>query len=230
MSKGMIETLLVRLAEMKVECEKIGLTATSDAISGALRSWENYHSERTLMMLCSPLTACLANELKRRVCFILPSSSQGLYENPRKGWEKAIERFPQITDNVDEMARCFALSRYPGAVFHSLLIAEAGCIELGKYIGVTDPVKGWDATSKRLAELVKNGRNALPDGMSFSVVEQINQTVQSMKQAWRNKVNHEAGRLVVLDPLFTSAIAEEIITTVRGFMRRLAVGLPKEAL
>jgi hypothetical protein len=222
-----ITTLLETLRAMHHQCVDLGLTLSSTQIERMAELWESKHNTAVLQRQCAELVQRIQDEFRERVVLMLPSTVQVQYENPRKGWGEAISKFPQITDNVDEMARCFALSRYPGAVFHSLLIAEAGLIELGDYLGVTDPVKGWDATSRRLAELVRNGRSALPPGMSFPFVEQVNQTVQAMKQAWRNKVSHEVGRLIVLDPLFTSSIAEEIIIATRGFMRRLATSAPK---
>lgn len=48
------------------------------------------------------------------------------------------------------MNKCFALSRYTAAMFHAMQIAELGAIELGDYIGVIDPKKGWGATEKSL--------------------------------------------------------------------------------
>jgi hypothetical protein len=47
-----------------------------------------------------------------------------------------------------------------------------------------------------------------------------------MKLAWRNKVNHATGRPIVMSE-FMPEVAEEIIMASRGFMRRLAEGLPR---
>ena len=126
------------------------------------------------------------------------------------------------------MSKCFALSRYAGAVFHSLLVVERGVIELGEYIEVTDPKRGWDATTRKLKSLVDAGHNTLPPKFAgkFSFLEQMNNQVQAMKSAWRNKVNHVEGRLAVMKPEFTPDIAEEIMVASRAFMRRLATEMP----
>jgi hypothetical protein len=55
----------------------------------------------------------------------------------------------------------------------------------------------------------------------------MNTQVQAMKFAWRNKVNHVDGKLVVIKPEFTPDMAEEIMMASRGFMRRLATEMPK---
>lgn len=103
-------------------------------------------------------------------------------------------------------------------------------VALGKHINAADPKRGWDATSRRLADLVNGGHGKLPTSLSgeFQFLEQVNQCVQTMKHAWRNKVNHVEGRLTVLATDFTPEIAEEIMMASRGFMRRLAAEMPKQ--
>lgn len=166
-------------------------------------------------------------ELQTKLFFSLPSNRKKWFESPTRDWEKVIERFPDTVAEIEEMNRCFALSRYPAAVFHSLMVVETGLIALGDAIGVTDPKLGWDATSKKLAELMQGGHAKYPSALplGFSVCEQINQSVQTMKHAWRNKVNHVAGKLFVMRSDFAPDVAEEIILATRGFMRRLATDL-----
>jgi hypothetical protein len=167
-------------------------------------------------------------ELQTKLFFSLPSNRKKWFESPTRDWEKVIERFPDTVAEIEEMNRCFALSRYPAAVFHSLMVVETGLIVLGNAIGVSDPKPGWDATSKKLAELVQGGHAKYPSALplGFSVCEQINQSVQTMKHAWRNKVNHVAGKLFVMRSDVAPDVAEEIIFATRGFMRRLATDLP----
>ncbi len=170
----------------------------------------------------------LIDELATKLLLQLPSSKKEWFENPAKNWEKVIERFPDSVSEIEEMGKCFALSRYGAAVFHSLLVVESGLIELGKVLGVTDPKAGWDATTRKLSDLVQGGHAKYPASLtiSFAVCEQINQKAQTMKHAWRNKVNHVAGKLAVIRSDFAPDIAEEIIIATRGFMRTLATDIP----
>ena len=110
----------------------------------------------------------------------------------------------------------------------SSLIAEAGLIELGKHIGVTDGKLGWNATSKKLEAIVKAGHGGYSLAIPFNGLEQINQCVQSMKMAWRNKVSHEANRLAIMVPEFSEPIAKEVIYATRSFMSRLTIAIPWE--
>jgi len=170
----------------------------------------------------------LDDELAARLFFGLISGRAQYFSTPREGWEEVITRFPDAVGDIEEMAKCFALSRYAAAVFHSLLVVEVGIVELGNFIGVTDPKKGWDATTKRLKLLLSGGHGSLPVNLSahFAFLEQVNACVEAMKHAWRNKVNHVEGRLVVMKPEFTPDVAEEIMMASRAFMRRLATEIP----
>jgi hypothetical protein len=167
-------------------------------------------------------------ELQTKLFFQVASNRKKWFERPTADWEKVIERFPDTVGEIEEMGKCFALSRYGAAVFHSLLVVEVGLIALGKVIGVGDPKTGWDATTRKLSELVQGGHAKYPASLTvdFSICEQINQKVQTMKHAWRNKVNHVAGKLVVMRSDFAPDIAEEIIIATRGFMRTLATEIP----
>lgn len=222
----LILSALGQLDGIKPQLEAAELKNTALLIDDINLRWEQYHDVQVLAQHCDELLRCLERELKGRVLLLVPFSIQSIYKEPRKNWEDSILRFPQIVDNVDEMNWCFALGRYAASVFHSLLIVEAGLIELGKHIGVTDPKPGWDATTTKLRELCNIGHAKYAGTIPFTSIEQINQTAQSMKMAWRNKVNHEAGRLVVLNPQFTDKMAEEIIFATRSFMRRLAIDIP----
>jgi hypothetical protein len=169
------------------------------------------------------------DEAGAKIYLQIPFPKMPYFDSPTIGWEVVVGRFRDSIGDVEEMGRCFALSRYGGAVFHSLLVAEHGLIELGKEIGAADHKTGWDATCRQMKTLLDGGHPAYPEQLrvTFNSLEQINSAAQSMKLAWRNKVNHAAGRLVVMASDFVPDVAEEIIFATRAFMRRLATDLPQ---
>lgn len=112
-------------------------------------------------------------------------------------------------------------------MFHSLLVVEHGLIALGNHIGVSDPKPGWDATYRELDRLIRNRSALTGQHLNFNFLEQTKARLDSMKLAWRNKVNHAAGRLVIEKTGFSDVSAEEVIIACRSFMRHLAEGLPK---
>jgi hypothetical protein len=119
-------------------------------------------------------------------------------------------------------------SRYAGAVFHSVQIVEAGLIELGLFLKVTDPLSGWTAVSKALKVVIDKDHKKRTrfEQRNFKFLEQLQGTVEGLKNGWRNKISHTQGRLVLMTADFSPDVAEEILFATRSFMRRLAEGLP----
>jgi hypothetical protein len=105
------------------------------------------------------------------------------------------------------------------------MVAEHGLVYLGKVLGVTDPKEGWDASSKKLASIVQDGHTRNSTGLDFAFLEQVNASVQVMKLAWRNKVNHATGKPIVMGGGFAPYVTEEIISATRSFVRLLTEGL-----
>lgn len=171
----------------------------------------------------------IERELSCRFYIGIPQDRKDLYCESLKTWEDVVAQFPEATDDIEEMNKCFALSRYPAAVFHSLLVVEHGLVRLGQELKVTDPKEGWDASCRKLSQIVSAGHNANNSGFDFGFLEQLNSCVQVMKLAWRNKVNHATGRPVVMYGAVAPNVALEIITATRGFMRRLAEGMPQKS-
>lgn len=127
------------------------------------------------------------------------------------------------------MNKCCALARYAGAVFHSVQTIECGLIEFGKFLNVSDPKSGWTAVTKRLEMLIE--KTKYPDldppyQVHFNFLEQMHGTVGALNSAWRNKISHAQGRLVLMTSKFSPEVAEEIMIASRSFMRRLATELP----
>jgi hypothetical protein len=171
----------------------------------------------------------LVDEATASQFFSLTPKEAHVFSNPRNGWETVIERFPSIVDDVEEASKCFALSRYSAAVFHSIQIVEAGLTELGTFLKVTDPHPGWTAVAQALKRVIdkKHQDRTKFEKSNFKFLEQTQGTVEGWKNAWRNKISHSQGRLVLMTSEFSPEVAEEILFATRAFMRRLASDLPK---
>ena len=175
------------------------------------------------------LQSRLEDELETKLFFVLPHEKRMFFDTPRKGWEEVIARFPDTIPDVEEMSKCFALSRYPAAVFHSVNAIEAVLIDFGKFLNVADPKSGWTAVSGKLATLVTKTKYQDLDPLyqkHFSFLEQVHGTVEALKSAWRNKISHAQGRLFLMGSEFSPDVAEEIMLASRRFMRRLATEMP----
>jgi hypothetical protein len=123
----------------------------------------------------------------------------------------------------------FCILPFAASVFHNCQVVEIGLIELGSFISVSDPKSGWSAVAKALDKIVnrKTHLERTPfERQHFEFLEQLQGTVEALKNAWRNKISHAQGKLTLLTRDFTPEIAEEISFASRAFMRRLADGLP----
>jgi len=232
-NQAMIKTIKPYVSELLECCRSADLRLASLSL------------ERTLTFMDSTLRTTLIaenlvdsvkrsimtveDELSLRLFLALEPREADYYNKPWEGWEKVVERFGDTTRDVEEMSKCFALSRYTASMFHALHVAEWGAIKLGEYIGVTDPKKGWGPTERKLAELVKAGHSRVPSALSghFDFLEQMNREINSMVLAWRHKVDHVANHLSIVPNVeFTPDIAEHIIGSVKVFMTRLMDGIP----
>lgn len=169
-------------------------------------------------------------ELSTKLFLQVPANRRDYFDKPIDGWEKIVERFPDCLADVEEMRRCFSLSRYTAVLFHAMQVAEWGAIELGNHIEVTDPKHGWGPTSKKLKSWIDGGHSKLPATItvSFAFLEQMHREIESMVLAWRHKVDHAANRLAIIPNTSLSPdIAEHIMQSVKVFMARLAEGFPK---
>ncbi len=170
----------------------------------------------------------LIDEVSLRHCWTLSMREAEMYEHWQKGWEPIIDRFPGTISDIEEAQKCFALSRYAASVFHSIQVVESGLVELGVFIKVTDPKSGWTAVASELKKIVSKKRDDMTDfeKQNFQFLEQVHGTVEALKNAWRNKVSHVQGKIILMTREFSPEVAEEVLFASRSFMRGLATGLP----
>jgi hypothetical protein len=181
--------------------------------------------------LAEELRGRLIDEMESKCFWALTTREREYYEQPRNGWDEIIARLPDSVTDIEEASKCFALSRYAAAIFHSIQVVEVGLIELGEFIGVNDPHSGWSAVSTALDKVIakKHQDRTVFERNNFGFLEQVQGTVGALKNAWRNKISHAEGRLTLMTKDFSPEVAEEILFATRAFMRRLADGLPPKA-
>lgn len=211
-------------------CLEAGLKASATS-ARKLKQAAAKTSTRDSPRLVNELLGRLVDEMMETSFLSISDSEAEYFSQPRKGWKEIIDRFPETVSDIEESRKCFALSRYAAAVFHALQVVEIGLIELGKFIGVADPKSGWSAVAKELKRIVSKNYDDRTDfeKQHFDFLEQVQGTVEALKNAWRNKVSHAQGKLTLLTADFSPDVAEEILYAARAFMRRLVSGLPSGA-
>lgn len=168
------------------------------------------------------------DDIKSELFLHLSLEEAELYRFPAKEWQKVIERFPKVQIDVEEGAKCFALNRYAASLFHVLLAAEYGVIELATLLGVAGDRPGWGSLERleKITAKPYSSRSALEQEHS-KLLESVIPFAHSIKNQWRHKINHVDNKLVWIDTDFSPQMARDIISAVRGFMDKLASDLPK---
>ncbi|MQA64495.1 MAG: hypothetical protein GEU76_01115 [Alphaproteobacteria bacterium] len=215
--------------DIEQDCIELGLDASRASAKKIVnllsKSDCSYEKFRELVV---EIQERMIDEMSGPRFFSVSSQEANYYNNPREGWEKIIARFPDSVVDIEEARKCFAFSRYAAAVFHSVQVIEVGLIELGKFLQVVDPKSGWTAVAGALDKVIKKKHQDRTqfEQQNFAFLEQVRGTVEGLKNAWRNKISHTQGKLMLLTSDFNPEIAEEILYASRAFMRRLAEGLP----
>ena len=228
--EGFTAEMLELLKGFRSDCFEMGLRASTATLDKLLRALSSPAppSHGVIRPLFQELQGRLVDEMSSTVYLSLSLTEATHFETWWEGWESALERFPDSFRDIEEMRKCYALARYSAAIFHSVNVVEIGLIELGSFLAISDPKSGWTAVSNALSNTVKRkyADRSPFERNNFDFLEQVHGTVEALKNAWRNKISHAQGRLLVLPGSFTPEIAEEILLATRSFMRRLADGLP----
>jgi hypothetical protein len=212
------------------DCAKFGLVASRVSAEKLLALVSQKHCpSKRLRELVQEYQERLIDEMSAPRFFSLTDEEATYYMNSTQGWKDVIERFPAAITDIEEMNKCFALSRYAAAVFHSVQAIECGLLEFGKFINVNDPKSGWTAVTGKLTILITKTKYTDLEPLyqeHFAFLEQMHGVVAALNSAWRNKISHAQGRLALMTSEFSPEVAEEIIIVSRSFMRRLATELP----
>ena len=162
---GLLQRLKAVLDDLLRHCEYLPMTAlaASDLVEvidspTIMPAWTQ--TELSLMTSISEIQNRLHDELSINLFFKLPQERKKYFDNPVDGWEEIIHCFQNTASDVEEMSKCFALSRYAAAVYHACQAIESGLIQFGIFLEVTDPKSGWTAVTNRLMVLLEKTKRS----------------------------------------------------------------------
>ncbi len=210
------------------DMERWGFLVTARATRDLVRMLRGESVVDNQVVQMAVIRQSLMTELEARVFVPVTPEHAQYYREPMKGWEEVTSRFPETITDVEGASRCYALARYAACVYHTMQVLEHGLLRLGAFMQVNDPKSGFTAVSNALQRVLDKKYQDRTDveRQHYAFFEQLNGSVQAMKNAWRNKIGHAQGVVILLTPDFTPTIAMEIYVATRGFMRRLATDLP----
>ncbi len=233
LSQKQREDSINSLAFVRSKFEPIGLdnsVAAIDELARLLQSW-TIPAFRELKVTdaiarLDEVERAVRRELKIIPMMFLSSREKELYEQPIKGWESVIERWEHIKTDVEESSRSFACNRYAAAIFHSLLVAEFGIIQMGQLLNVAGDKPGWSCVERLQKIIDKKYSDRSPLEQQHSKFLQDTMHLIAAVKDWRHKISHVDNRLIWLNTDWSPQQAEEIMIATRGLMRKLAHELP----
>jgi hypothetical protein len=222
-------TVAAHLVGLQMECAQHGLSNTAQKCG---RIMEKCHSSRPtyreIVGDLKELRERLEDELQSEVFLHLSPQEGRLYEMPAEEWKPVIVRFFKLRHDIEECSKCFALGRHGASVFHVMLVAEYGVIQVANLFEVAGDKPGWGALDRLQKINDKNWKDKTPLEQQHSkFLENLLPLAFAMKESWRHKMDHVANKIEWMDTDFSPEVANEIISATRGFMRRLATDLPK---
>jgi hypothetical protein len=217
------------LSSIELDCASLGLKGTR---ARCVRLMEKYHKQsvtfRTVVSDLATLTETLEDELDAEVFIHLTPQEGALYDKPTRDWSSVVSRFSKVQHDIEECSKCFALGRYAAAVFHAMLIAEYGIIQVAELFGAAGDKPGWGALDRLQRINDKKWTDKTPlEQQHAKFLQSLLPLAFAMKNSWRHKMDHVANKIEWLDTTFDPEFANDIISATSGFMRRLATDLPK---
>lgn len=210
------------LLELKSLCRELGAPVTELALADLISALRR-RKPVTYKKFSENLTVIgdtLRRELSLVHLFILEKSAQDYFEpsSPLFGKDFAI-KFPSAVYELDEAAKCIALSRPTASVFHLMRIMEIALYAVSKCLHIPDPVKPGNRNWGSMLQQIKAGVDArklhgwsAPTDQAF--FEGCYASIDAIRVSWRNATMHVENKYDLEE-------AGHIFTAVRGFMKML---------
>jgi len=232
LSEGDLNQISADFEVVSQRCSKLSLTISAKAASYIKDSAVVQAPPLNNLWIVKEIDSFQRNlifEMEGHLFFHVAASKQRYYEEPFRDWGKVVERFKAAAQDIEEGSRCFACKRYAATVYHMMLVAELGVIEVGELVGVNDAKPGWSATIKEMRRVVERAKydELTPVEREHRVLlRDLLPFIEGIELGLRNKWTHIANKIVLTSSEFSSERAEEIMLSTRGFMTTLAERLP----
>jgi hypothetical protein len=214
----------ILLDKLLGHCEALGMRVTAAAIRNLQHSLtmprtqpETSRTFEGLRENAQRVLVVAKTELETVRFLLVPFPKDEQYLNPLAKWDEALAKFPEITTDVEEATKCFALSRYTAAVFHFMRVMELGVQQLGNHFSVARAAdKLWGDITNEIGQKVK----ALPRSTPTETAIQASFAeaalhLDHVRLAWRNPTMHPK-------QTYTEDEAQDVLGKVRIFMNHLA--------
>lgn len=215
-----------RTDRMQALCEECELTISSDQfcrISSKLRGTHPV-TYRELVAFLPDAMNRIEDETSRQIVMVIEPAYLVYFSNPQffdsrdQTANKVSVQFASAAEDIAEAGKCLACGRSTACVMHLNRVMEVGLQSLAKELGIS-PQNDW---GKYLREIETELTRRLQTSGARTADEQFyaetHAMFDSVRRAWRNPTMH-------VDKTYTEERAEEILISVRSFLRHLATKL-----
>lgn len=134
--------------------------------------------------------------------------------------EDVVIACPTAAFEIDEAAKCLALSRPTACVFHLMRTMEIGIKAVAKCLSVPDPTKPSNNNWGQILQKIKAATDAKTAANSWQnedkqFFEEIHATLNTVRSAWRNTTMHVENK-------YSYEEAENIFATVKFYMQTIS--------
>lgn len=210
---GVFETML---QELLVDVELPVTRMAVERLCQELRGDDVQLKMRELISRVNEVQSRLFDEIDSHgKFFYIPAPRARMFAQKEPLGEAVSKKFPQVSEDSQEAAKCYACARYTACVFHLMRVMEYGVQRLGSKLGIVHPENlVWqvilDQVNKKIGALQKSPKTKR--------LAEVASHLYAVKIAWRNEVMHpkatyteeEAQALVAQVGLFMAALAKAV--------------------
>jgi len=214
-------------------CECLGLAVTQSFADELIIYFEevlagDQEKRRFDTDLCKKISAqinfaiqTLQREAKTKVAMVLTPDQIALFAPSVPLWGPDVRsKFPSITKDIDEGAKCLALGLPTAAVFHCMRVMEVALKAVCHCLNGPVNGKNWGdfLTSIRNVKAAKGGQ--WPEKDYF---QEIYSRLDAVKDAWRNSTMH-------VERTYDENDAAQIFSYTKAFMEKIASRMDETGL
>jgi len=182
---GTLGEMLRLLEQLKLPLAQKHIARMMDDFKENAASFSNKALTRNLY----ELTARIVDELGERLFLSVPVMQAPLYLQTEPPFGRPVtNKFPQMTEDISEAAKCLSLDRPTACVFHLMRVMELAVQRFGNELSVALVAeKNWQVILDQINAVVRrlDARDA-----KTKKYAQAASHLYNVKVAWRNEVMH----------------------------------------
>jgi hypothetical protein len=175
------------------------------------------------------LQIVMKNEAETKTVLVLQPEKAQMFGSTEPAFGREVGlKFPSITYDMEESAKCLALDRSTASVFHAVRCLEAALKANAKCLDIPDPTLANDRNwGNMLSAIEKKMDSRWPKktrlGGDVSYFERIFAALNAIKNPYRNGTMH-------LEMKFTEEEAKYMLEMISGLMKQIASRMDENGL